>query len=54
MLVLPFCYPKVHCCSGALKFAVMLGNIFSTKCLMDSLIAMPESSCILYRFSGGM
>ena len=32
----------------------MSGNVFAIKCLRDSLLAMPETSCILYRYSGNM
>ena len=32
-------------------FPIFSANIFSSKCLMDSMIAMPESSCTLHRYS---
>ena len=54
MLYCPFCYPQIHCFSGAWKFPLMSGNIFSANSLSDSLIAMLVSSCILYGYSGEM
>ena len=40
-------------CTGAWKLAFMSGNIFSMECLRDSVIALPETTCISCRFSGG-
>ena len=54
MLGMPFLISKDPLLLGAWTFALMSGNIFSIKRLSDSLIAMPESSCNLHRFSGGI